>query len=561
MLVATGIALAGELGALGLLATGAWLLLSAALRPPILLLSVAIGVVQVLSLLRGTARYAERLASHGLGLGLQAGLRSWLYRRLERLLPAGLPGGDRGDLLARLISDTEEVQDLVVRTAVPVLAIAAAWLAAVATAAFLLPAAGWAILAAGITGTAGVMLAVILVRRNASALPAARAEVGSWVLGVLISGEELTALRADGWALTRLGERERALGARTRAVAAAGLGRASCLCAGGGGAGRRGVDGSGGSACWADQPRRARAGLPGAGRGRIAPGPARRRRPPAGQPGIPGAPRGVGPDASPRGRGGSRQLRHRSGPAFAAAAAARCARSPRGTAAVALQGATIAYPNRSGPGRCPVVRDLDLDLLPGRAVALTGPSGCGKTSVVLALLRFIDLAAGRLTIDGVDATALPPEQVRALMAWSPEQPALFPASLRANLRLGAPDATDEQITDLLARLRLGPWLDQLDRGLDTVIAPWGHPVSGGELQRLSVARALLADRPVLLLDEPTAHLDSGMAAAVLDAVLELAAGRSLLWITHGREELRLFPEVRRLEPPPAIRPLQSVLPG
>jgi ATP-binding cassette, subfamily C, bacterial CydCD len=126
-----------------------------------------------------------------------------------------------------------------------------------------------------------------------------------------------------------------------------------------------------------------------------------------------------------------------------------------------------------------VFRDLYLDLLPGRPVALTGPSGCGKTSVVLALLRFIDLATGRLTIDGDDAIALPPEQVRALMAWSPEQPALFPVSLRANLRLGAPDATDEQITDLLARLRLGPWLDQLDGGLDTVIAPWGHPVSGG----------------------------------------------------------------------------------
>lgn len=94
-----------------------------------------------------------------------------------------------------------------------------------------------------------------------------------------------------------------------------------------------------------------------------------------------------------------------------------------------------------------------------------------------------------------------------------------------------------------------------------MIAPWGHPVSGGELQRLSVARALLADRPVLLLDEPTAHLDSGMAAAVLDVVLGLAAGRSLLWITHQPEELRLFPEVRSLEPQPAIRPSQSVLPG
>ena len=325
MLVATGIALAGELGTLGLLATGAWLLLSAALRPPILLLSVAIGVVQVLSLLRGTARYAERLASHGLGLGLQAGLRSWLYRRLERLLPAGLPGGDRGDLLARLISDTEEVQDLVVRTAVPVLAIAGAWLAAVTTAAFLLAAAGWAILAAGITGTAGVTLAVILVRRNASGLPAARAAVGSWVLGVLISGEELTALRADEWALARLGERERALGARTRAVAAAaGLGRASCLCAGG--AGLAAVAWTGAAAQRAGRISPVELGvlvflaLGVAGLLQALPDAV---SPPAGQPGIPGAPRGVGPDASPRGRGGSRQLRASVRPGFRG----RCRRS------------------------------------------------------------------------------------------------------------------------------------------------------------------------------------------------------------------------------------------
>ena len=168
VLVAVGVGLAGELGALGLLATGAWLLLSASLRPPILLLSIAIGAVQLFSFLRGSARYAERLASHNLGLGLQAGVRSWLYRRLEQLLPAGLPGGDRGDLLARLIGDTEEAQDLVVRAAVPVLAAAAAWVAAVVTAAVLLPTAGWAILAAGVLATAGVTVTVILVERVAS---------------------------------------------------------------------------------------------------------------------------------------------------------------------------------------------------------------------------------------------------------------------------------------------------------------------------------------------------------------------------------------------------------
>jgi ABC-type transport system involved in cytochrome bd biosynthesis fused ATPase/permease subunit len=195
-----------------------------------------------------------------------------------------------------------------------------------------------------------------------------------------------------------------------------------------------------------------------------------------------------------------------------------------------------------------VLRGLDLELAPGRPVALTGPSGSGKTSVVLALLRFIDLSAGRLTVDGADARMLPPEQVRALIAWSPEQPALFPAPLRANLRVGAPHATDRQITELLGQLGLGPWLDQLESGLDTVVAPWGHPVSGGELQRLSLARALLANRPVLLLDEPTGHLDPDTAATVLNAVLELAADRSLLWNTHRPQELRQFPEVRRLNP-------------
>ena len=117
LLAATSIGVAGELGAMGLLATGAWLLLSASLRPPILQLSVAIGAVQLFSLERAFARYGERLASHSLGLGVQAGLRIWLYRRLASLLPAGLPAGNQGDLLARLISDTEEAQDLVVRAA------------------------------------------------------------------------------------------------------------------------------------------------------------------------------------------------------------------------------------------------------------------------------------------------------------------------------------------------------------------------------------------------------------------------------------------------------------
>jgi thiol reductant ABC exporter CydC subunit len=542
LLAAIGIALTGELAAVGLLATGAWLLLSAALRPPILLLSIAIGAVQVLSLLRGTARYAERLASHRVGLGLQAALRTWLYRRLERLVPAGLPGGDRGDLLTRLISDTEEAQDLIVRAAVPVLAAAAAWCAAVTATAILLPAAGLALLAAGVSGAAGITVAVLLADRNSAALPAARGAVGSWILGVLGSSEELAAAGAADWVLAQLAERERALGTRTRALAAAaGLGRVSIALAGG--AGLAGVAWTGAAAQRSGRISPVELGvlvfmalgvagllqgLPDAV-SRLPVGRASLQR-------LAGLSRLPGPVVAYAEDGGRYERAMTPDPALAG--------SHRSTATVVLRGAALAYPHRRGP----VLRGLDLELAPGRPVALIGPSGSGKTSVVLALLRFIDLSAGRLTVDGADARMLPPEQIRALIAWSPEQSALFPAPLRANLRVGAPHAADRQITELLGLLGLGPWLDQLESGLDTVIASWGHPVSGGELQRLSVARALLANRPVLLLDEPTGHLDPDAAATVLNAVLELAADRSLLWITHRPEELRQFPEVCRLNP-------------
>jgi thiol reductant ABC exporter CydC subunit len=541
-LVAVGIGLAGELAALGLLATGAWLLLSASLRPPILLLSIAMGAVQVFSFLRGTARYVERLASHNLGLGLQAGLRAWLYHRLAQLVPCGLPGGDRGDLLTRLIDDTEEVQDLVVRAAVPVLAAAAAWGTAVVTAAALLSPAGWALLAAGALAAVGTGLTAVLAGRKAAALPAARGAVASWALGALTGREELAALGAAEWALDQLAERERALGTRTRAVAAAaGLGRAVCALAGG--TGLAGV-------AWAAAAalRTGRIGpielgvliflalgvaalfqsLPDAvGRLPVSRASVHRLAAigPMPRPGPPARPGPQHPVAGPV-----------PGPGRAA----------RRAASVALRGAAAAYPNRPGP----LLRDLDLRLAPGRPAALAGPSGSGKTLVVFTMLRFVDLTAGQLSIDGIDARARSPEAVRALLAWSPEQPTLFPASLRANLRVGAPQVTDRQITDLLRRFGLGVWLDRLEHGLDTVLAPWGQAVSGGELQRLSVARAVLTDRPVLLLDEPTRHLDAATADAVLGAVLERAADRSLLWITHRPEELAVFPEVRHLRADP-----------
>jgi ATP-binding cassette subfamily C protein CydCD len=544
VLLATAIGVTGELCAIGLLATGAWLLLSAALRPPILTLSVAIGAVQLFALARGVARYGERLASHDLGLGLQARLRAWLYRRLERLVPAGLPGGERGDLLDRLICDTEEAQDLVVRVAVPLVTTALAWLAAVLTSTALLPAAGGVLVVSGVLGACGVAAAAALAGHRAAALPAARGEVGAWVLQSLASAEELTVLGAEQWAAGQLAEREGQLAARTRAVAAAtGLGRAATALAGGGGL--AGVAWTGGMAVRAGHigpvvlgvlvflslgVAALLQGLPEA----LSRLPVIREslRRLAGLEQIPGPVAGLeqipGPVPGPPGTG--QEWR---GPA---------------SATIVLRRAAVGYPGRPGVAPAPVVSDVDLELAPGRPVALAGPSGSGKSAIVLALLRFIDLHAGELTVNGADARAIPPEHFRALVAWCPEQPVLFPASLRANLRLGAPHVTDGQMAGLLAELGLGPWLDQLEDGLDTVLASWGHPVSGGEMQRLGLARAMLTDRPVLVLDEPTSHLDPATADATLSAVLERTGRRSVLWVTHRPAELAAFPDVVDLAP-------------
>jgi ATP-binding cassette subfamily C protein CydCD len=414
------------------------------------------------------------------------------------------------------------------------------------TAAALLPAAGAVVLAAGVLALTGTAAAVAVVSRRAAALPAARGAVTTWIHQLLASGEELVALGADGWALAELDRRERELGARTRAVAAAaGLGRAVATLAGG--AGVAGV-------AWV--------GARSLAAGRI--GPVELGVLVFLTLSVAGILRAL-PDAAgrlPVSRASVQRLAdlgHRPGPEHPGDGRS-CPGTPpqlwlsapgRPSPPVLLRGAAIGYP---GAGPWPAVRDVDLDLVPGQPVALTGPSGSGKTSVLFALLRFADLTAGRMTIGGADALALPPEQVRALLAWSPEQPRLFPATVRANLRVGAPQASDAQIAGLLRRLRLGPWLDRLEQGLDTVLGPWGHPVSGGELQRLSVARALLAARPVLLLDEPTRHLDAVTAGAVLAAVLDAAAGRSLLWVTHRPEELTVFPVVRHLATAPRPRP-------
>jgi ATP-binding cassette subfamily C protein CydC len=198
---------------------------------------------------------------------------------------------------------------------------------------------------------------------------------------------------------------------------------------------------------------------------------------------------------------------------------------------------------RYGPGEPWALDGLDLDLAPGRRIAVIGPSGAGKSTLAEVLFRFRDPDGGLVTLDGVDVAGVDPDDTRRHLSGVPQDPHVFAASVRDNLLLARPSATDEDLWDVLARVRLADDVAVLPDGLDTEVGAQGARLSGGMRQRLALARALLADPAVLVLDEPTAHLDPDTRDAVLDDVLAATAGRTVLLITHDLARLDEWDEV------------------
>ncbi|MGW3729057.1 thiol reductant ABC exporter subunit CydC, partial [Streptomyces sp. NPDC000851] len=186
---------------------------------------------------------------------------------------------------------------------------------------------------------------------------------------------------------------------------------------------------------------------------------------------------------------------------------------------------------------------LDLTLDKGRRIAVVGPSGAGKTTLAQVLLRFLDAHAGSYTLAGVDAYALDSDDVRRLVGLCAQDAHLFDSSVRENLLLAKRDATEGELRDALTRARLLDWADALPEGLDTLVGEYGARLSGGQRQRLALARALLADFPVLVLDEPAEHLDLPTADALTADLLAATEGRTTLLITHRLAGLETVDEV------------------
>ncbi|WP_433087925.1 amino acid ABC transporter ATP-binding/permease protein [Dactylosporangium sp. CA-052675] len=579
--------------AVGLTATSAWLISRAAVHPPVLHLMVAIVAVRAFGIGRGVLRYVERVTGHDGALRVLGELRVRVFRRLERLAPAGLAGFRRGDLAARLVDDVESIVDLVVRVALPIAVAAVTGLASVLLVWSLLPAAGLA-LAAGVlvVGVGVPLLQAALVRRADARLAPLRGTLAAGTVDLVQGLPDLIAAGAVGDALAALDRTDRELlTAARRSSAATGVSAAvTALCTGlavlaaliAGALAVRGgtLHGEllavvvltplavfeivGAVPPAAQHLAAARTALRRLAEVAAAPDPAPDPLTPvalrpaavaaaatpvaaaarvAASDGV--VPTAVGPDVDgPNGvvpdideldaDGLDAEL-----DADVLGADVRDVDVP----VVRVEGVAAQWV----PGR-PVVRDVSFVLEPGARVALTGPSGSGKSTIASLLVRWLDPCAGRITLGGVDLRDARGDDVRRIVGYLGDDAYLFDSTIEANLRIGKPDATEAELASVLRRARLTEWVRGLPDGLATGVGEHGVAVSGGQRRRIALARALLADFPVLVLDEPTEHLDEENAVALLRDLMAATRGRTVLLITHRTDAPDYVDSVITLHP-------------
>jgi ATP-binding cassette subfamily B protein len=209
---------------------------------------------------------------------------------------------------------------------------------------------------------------------------------------------------------------------------------------------------------------------------------------------------------------------------------------------VSFEGVTFGYELRR-----PVLEGLELELEPGKIVALIGHTGSGKTTLASLIPRFYDVQAGRVTIDGADVRDVTLTSLRREIGVIAQDPFLFSATVRENLTFGRPGATDEEMLEAAQRAQAHEFVEQLPNGYETVIGERGVTLSGGQRQRLAIARALVVDPRILILDDATASVDPSTESRIRSGLKEAMRGRTTLIIAHRLSTIALADEIVALE--------------
>ncbi len=470
---------------------------------------VAIVGVRAFGLGRPALRYAERLRSHDAALRLLAQRRVEVYDVLVPLTPARL-GRRRGDVLASIVDDVDSVVDRELRVRMPLRSFVVVALLASVVAVVLLPVAVLVVATLLGAGLAAAAVARIGASRAERRGVAARAALSTYVVEVAQMSDELRMWQAADTAASRVRVISDRLGRSVR-VAGAWVGGARALVLVGAGLGMA-------LSAALTAPHVADGSLSGPLMALLVL-----------------LPLALADVALPVADAGAMAAR-------TSAAADRLdglqslkpAVDDGGTAPAPFERhVELSRVRARWDDEAPVTAECSLRLEPGSRIGLVGPSGSGKSTVAALLLRFLDPVEGSASLGGTGLPELALDDVRQLVGLVDDDPHVFASSVLENVRLARPGATTSEVEAALRSAFLGPWLDGLPDGLNTLVGDGHGDVSGGERARLAVARSLLADQPVLVLDEPAAHLDHATGTLLAKELLTGHRNHTILWITHG----------------------------
>ncbi|MCS5720857.1 thiol reductant ABC exporter subunit CydC [Herbiconiux sp. CPCC 203407] len=535
--------LLSALCAVGLLATSAYLITRAAEQPPILYLSMAMVGVRAFALGRAAFRYVERLFAHDAAFATLPDLRVGVYERLVPVSPDGLGHRRRGDLLSRLVADVDEQQNLPLRVVSPLVVSGLTAVAAVVVVWLLLPAAGLVLLLGLVLAAVlGTLVNAAVSARQERAVAGLRGDYQAELADHLENLDVLVAYGADTTHREQLARRDEIL---TRALVrrAAGSSVTAALVAS--------ISGIMTVVSLAvGIPQLGTGGFEGPALAVVALVPLAVFEVFAMVPLALGAWRQVAasatriaevvPDEVPRGIPvDAPAVTSPTSSTTSAAAGAR----------VSLREVTARWPGEGAPT---ALGPVSLELAPGDRMLVRGPSGAGKTTLAHVLVRFLD-HEGEFLVDGVDVRALPQAEVRRVIGLCEQRPHLFDDDIRQNLLFARDTATDDELLAVLERVGLADWVCERG-GLSARVGERGALVSGGQAQRIAVARALLADFPVLVLDEPTANVDPDRADLLLEELLVAATAdsRAVLLISHTPVPAALVTSTLELRAPTAL---------